>query len=101
MKVCFCTLGCFSCHFDFESGSLDGWAKSDLALRLIISQPIGTTQQHVAEGSLQTNREIGGSPVLKTVPVQVFQRDYFKTTDHRELSHPQLSPLLPAAKCLF
>ena len=31
MKVCFCTLGCFPCHFDFESGSLDGWAKSGTA----------------------------------------------------------------------
>ena len=31
MKVCFCTLGCFPCHFGFESGSLDGWTKSGTA----------------------------------------------------------------------
>ena len=31
MKVCFCTLGCFPCHFDFESGGLDGWTKSGTA----------------------------------------------------------------------
>lgn len=72
-----------------------------LALRLIISQPMGPTRQHVAESSLQTNREIGGLEVLKTVPVQVPQRDYFKATDHRELSRLHLSPSLPAARCHF